>query len=82
VPTRTETDPDVGELIISRALAKTITFRTIATVTDFAVNYIGVRDIATATGLTAFGFVLGPFVYFGHERLWDRLLPQSHAARV
>jgi hypothetical protein len=25
----------------------------------------------TAAALTAFGFVLGPFVYLGHEMLWD-----------
>jgi uncharacterized membrane protein len=56
---------------ISRALAKTITFRTIATVIDFTTNYVVVADIATAAGLSAFGFVLGPFVYFGHERVWD-----------
>jgi len=56
---------------ISRALAKTITFRTIATVIDFTTNYGVVADIATAAGLSAFGFVVGPFVYFGHERVWD-----------
>lgn len=56
---------------ISRALAKTITFRGIATVADFTANYVVVRDIATAAGLSAFGFVLGPFVYFAHEKAWD-----------
>ena len=56
---------------ISRPLAKTITFRTIATVVDFTTNYVVVDDIATAAGLSAFGFVVGPFVYFGHERVWD-----------
>jgi uncharacterized membrane protein len=56
---------------ISRALAKTITFRTIATVVDFTANYVVVRDVATAAGLSAFAFVVGPFVYLGHEKLWD-----------
>jgi uncharacterized membrane protein len=56
---------------ISRALAKTITFRTIATIVDFTVNYVVVRDVVTAAGLSAFGFVLGPFVYFAHEKAWD-----------
>jgi uncharacterized membrane protein len=56
---------------ISRALAKTITFRTIASVMDFTTNYVVVGDVATAAGLSAFGFFLGPFVYFGHEKLWD-----------
>jgi uncharacterized membrane protein len=59
------------KLRVSRALAKTITFRTIATVVDFTANYVVVGDALTAVGLSAFGFVLGPFVYFGHEKLWD-----------
>jgi uncharacterized membrane protein len=62
---------------MSRALAKTITFRTIATVMDFSVTYFVVRDLAIAAGLSAFGFVVGPFVYFGHERLWDRFYPEE-----
>jgi uncharacterized membrane protein len=56
---------------ISRALAKTITFRTIATIADFTTNYVVVGDPVTAAGLSAFGFVLGPFVYYGHEKIWD-----------
>ena len=56
---------------VSRALAKTITFRTLATVMDFTVNYVAVGDVATAVGLSAFAFVVGPFVYLGHEKLWD-----------
>jgi hypothetical protein len=30
-----------------------------------------VGDLATAVGLSAFAFVVGPFVYLGHEKLWD-----------
>lgn len=56
---------------ISRALAKTVTFRTIATIMDFTTNYVVVGDVATAVGLSAFAFVVGPFVYLGHEKLWD-----------
>ena len=62
--------PPAG-LRISRALAKTVTFRVIASIIDFTVNYVVVRDVATAAGLSAFGFVLGPFVYFAHEKAWD-----------
>jgi uncharacterized membrane protein len=58
-------------LVISRALAKTITFRTIATVMDFTANYVAVGDVATAVGLSAFAVVVGPFVYLGHEKVWD-----------
>jgi uncharacterized membrane protein len=56
---------------ISRALAKTITFRTLATAMDFTTLYVAVGDLATAAGLAAFGFVVGPFVYWGHEKAWD-----------
>jgi uncharacterized membrane protein len=64
-------EPQKG-FTISRALAKTITFRSIATVIDFTTNYVVVGDVVTAVGLSAFGFVLGPFVYLGHEMAWDR----------
>jgi uncharacterized membrane protein len=60
-----------GGFTISRALAKTITFRTIATAMDFTASYVVVGDLATAAGLAAFGFVVGPFVYWGHEKAWD-----------
>jgi uncharacterized membrane protein len=61
----------VRGLTMSRALAKTVTYRTIATIFDFTTNYVVVGDALTAAGLAAFGFVLGPFVYYGHEKVWD-----------
>jgi uncharacterized membrane protein len=61
---------------ISRALAKTVTFRTLATAMDFTTNYVVVGDIGSAVLLSATGFVLGPFVYFGHEKAWDHFAPQ------
>lgn len=68
---------------ITRALAKTITFRTIATVMDFTTNFVVIGDVATAAGLSAFGFVVGPFVYFGHERVWDYFsLPEERTLEV
>ena len=59
------------QIKMSRALAKTITFRTAATIMDFTGNYVFVGDVAIAAGLSAFAFVVGPFVYLGHEKLWD-----------
>jgi uncharacterized membrane protein len=66
-------DAETGqeERTISRALAKTITYRTIATVMDFTTNYVVTGNLAAAAGLSAFGFVVGPFVYIGHEMAWD-----------
>ncbi len=62
----------LGGYSVNRTLAKTITFRTFATTTDFATNYAIVRDLPQAAMLTAFGFVVGPFIYLGHEMAWDR----------
>jgi len=38
---------------------------------DFTANYVVVGDLATAAGLSALAFVVGPFAYLGHEKLWD-----------
>ena len=66
-----------GTFTISRALAKTITYRTIATVMDFTTNYVVVGDVASAVILSSSGFILGPFVYFGHEKAWDYFTSRS-----
>ncbi len=68
-----------GEIRINRALAKTITFRAIVTTTDFTANFVVTRDLAQAAALTAFGFVVGPFVYYFHEKAWDRVSPGPQA---
>jgi uncharacterized membrane protein len=61
----------LSRFTISRALAKTVTFRVIASTMDLATNYLVVRDVGSALILSASGFILGPFVYFGHERAWE-----------
>jgi uncharacterized membrane protein len=70
-----------GNFTISRPLAKTITFRTIASVMDFGLNYVVVGEVATALGLSAFGFVVGPFVYFAHEKAWDHFTTRTEPAQ-
>jgi uncharacterized membrane protein len=66
-----QVDIGIGGYTISRALAKTVTFRTLATIMDFTTNYVVVGNVGQAVILSATGFVLGPFVYFGHEKAWD-----------
>jgi uncharacterized membrane protein len=81
VPLRSNAGTEEGQrsLTISKALAKTITFRTIATAMDFTALYVVVGDPLTAVGLAAWGFVAGPFVYWGHEKLWERFAPLEQA---
>jgi uncharacterized membrane protein len=71
LPSVAASDADRVGLRISRTLAKTITFRTIASAVDFTVNYIVVGELAAAFALSATGLILGPFVYFGHEKAWE-----------
>ena len=71
----------LGGYSVNRALAKTVTFRTFATTTDFATNYAVVRDLPQAAMLTAFGFFVGPFVYLGHEMAWDRFGAEGKRGR-
>jgi uncharacterized membrane protein len=67
-------------LTVDRSIAKTITFRTLGTVMEFSTNYAVVRDVTTAAWLSAFGFVLGPFIYLGHEKAWELApVPKSKA---
>lgn len=56
----------------SRAVWKTITFRAVVTTLDFSTNYWVIGDAVAAAGLSAFAFVIGPFVYIGHELAWER----------
>jgi uncharacterized membrane protein len=74
LPGRSNADAEQRQrnLVISRALAKTVTFRTVATAIDFGALYVATGDPMTAVGLAAWGFVVGPFVYWGHEKLWER----------
>jgi uncharacterized membrane protein len=62
-------------LSVNPAVAKTITFRTMATIAEFTTNYAVVRDIPLAGALSAFGLFAGPFVYYGHEKIWDYYSP-------
>jgi uncharacterized membrane protein len=67
----------LGRFTVGRALAKTITYRTLATIVDFTTNYVVVGDVVSAVILSSSGFILGPFVYFGHEKAWDYFTSQS-----
>jgi uncharacterized membrane protein len=56
---------------VSRALAKTVTYEAVTGVSEFGVNYLFVRDLAAAAGLTAFSIAIAPIVYYVHEKAWD-----------
>ncbi|PCJ67822.1 MAG: hypothetical protein COA58_01405 [Bacteroidetes bacterium] len=57
-----------------RHIAKTLTWRVIATTTTFILSYLFFRDdahaIQKASGVAGTEFFLKMFLYYGHERLW------------
>ncbi|PWC31259.1 DUF2061 domain-containing protein [Azospirillum sp. TSO35-2] len=67
-PPPADTDADS---LLGRAVWKTVTFRAIVTTLDFSSNYMALGNAASAAALSAFGFVIGPFVYLGHEMAWS-----------
>jgi uncharacterized membrane protein len=56
---------------VSRAVAKTVTYEVVTGVSEFGANFLFVRDLAAAAGLTAFSMVIAPFVYYVHEKAWE-----------
>jgi uncharacterized membrane protein len=61
----------IAGIRVSRALAKTITYEGVTAVSEFSVNYLFVRDLVAAAGLTAFSVAIAPVVYYVHEKAWD-----------
>jgi uncharacterized membrane protein len=62
---------EIGGFTVSPALAKTVTFRTLASIMDFTMNFVVVGNVGQAAILSATGFVFGPFIYYGHEKAWE-----------
>ena len=70
-----------ANLKVSRAFAKTVTYEGVTAVSEFGVNYLFVRDLVAAAGLTTFSIVIAPIVYYVHEKAWDYYdAPKSRAA--
>ena len=59
-----------------RHIAKTFTWRIVATSTTFILSYLFFRDdaqaIQKASGVAGTEFFLKMILYYGHERLWYR----------
>ncbi len=63
--------PRFANVKVSRALAKTVTYEGVTGVSEFGANYLFVRDLAAAAGLTVFSMAIAPIVYYVHEKAWD-----------
>jgi uncharacterized membrane protein len=67
----TEGNTRFASVKVGRALAKTVTYEAVTAVSEFSANYLFVRNLAAAAGLTAFSVAIAPLVYYLHEKAWD-----------
>jgi uncharacterized membrane protein len=56
---------------LSRAVAKTATWRSITAVTDFTTSFLVTGNPVVAAGYTAASAVVGTGLYYGYEQLWQ-----------
>ncbi|MFT4658640.1 MAG: putative membrane protein [Ilumatobacter sp.] len=56
-----------------RSLAKTLSWRVTATTTTFLIAWLVTGDIATGAAIGGVEAVAKMFLYYGHERAWERV---------
>ena len=73
MPTRLRTNPSptTGETR-GRSLAKTISWRVVATTTTFAIAWGITGDVGAGAAIGGIEGVAKLFLYYGHERAWSR----------
>ncbi len=60
--------------MISRSLAKTVTYRVLIVIMDFTVAYILTHQIDAAIGFTILRNTYTTIGYYIHERAWDKII--------
>ncbi len=56
-----------------RSLLKTLSWRVTATLITFAASWILSGDLSLAFSIGGVEFIAKMFVYYQHERLWDKI---------
>ena len=57
----------------TRSLAKALSWRITATLTTALIAYIVTGEMDTAVMIGGIEFILKFFIYYGHERAWNRI---------
>lgn len=57
----------------ARTLLKTLSWRTIATITTMVIVYLYTREMALSFGVGAFEVTSKLALYYFHERMWQRI---------
>lgn len=61
-----------------RSLAKTLTWRITGSGSTFLVSWFIIGDIILASTILGIHFFLNTFLYFVHERIWDKIIWGKH----
>ncbi|MDC1148179.1 DUF2061 domain-containing protein [Pelagibacteraceae bacterium] len=58
---------------INRSLAKTISWRIIATLDTFIISFFITKELKIAGIIAALEVLTKTFLYFFHERMWNKI---------
>jgi len=56
-----------------RSIAKAISWRVIGTLDTLLISYLLTGEVAIAASIASIDFVTKMFLYFFHERLWNKI---------
>lgn len=56
-----------------RSVAKAISWRVIGTLDTLLISYILTGEVAIAASIASIDFITKMFLYFFHERLWNKI---------
>lgn len=56
-----------------RSIVKAISWRTIGTLDTIGISWLLTGDVKTAMGIGSIELVTKMVLYFGHERIWNRI---------
>jgi|TARA_R110000868_G_scaffold173604_1_gene409792 uncharacterized membrane protein len=56
-----------------RSIVKALTWRALASLATFTISYIVTGSIAAATGIASVQVFVNLFLYYIHERIWNKI---------
>jgi len=71
--TKTEYDSDKKSERPIRSVAKAVSWRVIGTLDTLLISYLLTGEVAVAASIASIDFVTKMFLYFFHERLWNKI---------
>ncbi len=71
--TKTKYDSDKKSERPIRSIAKAISWRIIGTLDTLLISYLLTGEVVVAASIASIDFVTKMFLYFFHERLWNKI---------